>query len=133
MVVVVAAGAATTSGAAVVAGETSVRISVVGEASVMEVLTIEGLAATTRLGSGTCSVTAALSAALLLDEALTMSITNNGRHASVTIRAINKRRCVGWVVAFRTRSSDRRQVAATTEVTVAARVRSTVAPPGAVR
>jgi hypothetical protein len=54
---------------------------------------------TTRLES----VELAVSVALLV-EPWNMSTTSNGKHASVTRRAIISRRCVGCTVVFRTAS-----------------------------
>jgi hypothetical protein len=55
---------------------------------------------TTRLGS----VELAVWVAPLLGERWNMSITSNGKHASVTTSAIISRRCVGCTVVFRTAS-----------------------------
>ena len=86
-----ATGATVTTGATVVGTVTT---------TVVVVSSVEGTAATTRLESDEL----ADSVALLVEEPCSMSITNNGKHASVTMRAIISRRCVGCTVVFRTAS-----------------------------
>ncbi len=95
MVVVVCAGrgAIVVAGAMVVTGAGTVTATVVVVDSSVE------REETTRLES----VELAVSVALLV-EPWNMSTTSNGKHASVTMRAIISRRCVGCTVVFRTAS-----------------------------
>jgi hypothetical protein len=100
VVVVVCTGRGTVvaTGATVVA---EVAMSVATTTTVVVVVSsVEGTAATTRLESDEL----ADSVALLVGELWSMSITSNGKHASVTMRAIISRRCVGCTVVFRTAS-----------------------------
>ncbi len=89
---IVVGGATVVTGAATVTGTVTATVVVVESSVETE--------ATTRLGS----VELAVWVAPLLGERWNMSITSNGKHASVTTSAIMSRRCVGCTVVFRTAS-----------------------------
>jgi hypothetical protein len=89
---IVVGGATVVTGAGTVTGTVTATVVVVESSGVTE--------ATTRLGS----VELAVWVAPLLGERWNMSITSNGKHASVTTSAIISRRCVGCTVVFRTAS-----------------------------
>jgi hypothetical protein len=88
----VVGGATVVTGAGTVTGTVTATVVVVESSGVTE--------ATTRLGS----VELAVWVAPLLGERWNMSITSNGKHASVTTSAIISLRCVGCTVVFRTAS-----------------------------